>query len=112
MDYEVVYQSHGNVIALLLKENNTAIDLAAVTAMSLTLAGRAVESTNSSTQAITWAKAGYATGEVRISLGTLTTLVSGKYDAPLIVYDPTYTNGLVWGDIPIVIKSEIEGSTS
>jgi hypothetical protein len=112
MNYEIVYLGHDNSIDLLLKSNGTAVSLATVNRMSLTLNDKAVDSTNSTAQPIQWNKNNYVTGEVRISLGTESTLTPGDYDATLIVYDSTYTNGIVWGAIPLRIKSNMEGSTT
>lgn len=110
MNIETVYLGHSNTIDLILKENNTAVDLSGVVKMTLTFNGQTLESTNS-TADITWNQAGYETGEIRLHLGNQSTLSTGIYEAPLVVYESTDTIGVVWGNVPLRIKEEVEGST-
>lgn len=107
---EKVYLGHSNSNNLILKQNNTAVDLTGVVQMTLTFGSSALVSANS-TASITWNQAGYATGETRLHLGLLATLSTGQYEAPLIVYESTDANGLVWGNIPIHVMAEVEGAT-
>jgi len=104
---EVVYQGHDNSIDYLLKENDSAVNLATSTAMTITLGTMTISSTNGATSPIRWAQAGYNTGEVRLYLGMTTTIQPGDYDAPLIAYGPDYVNGLVWGKIGISVRSGV-----
>lgn len=106
---ENVYLGHSNTINLILKSNSTAVDLSGVTSMTLTFNGVLLTSTNT-TESITWNQAGYATGEVRLHLGNQTTLSTGIYEAPLIVYESTDVNGIVWGTMPLHIIEEVEGT--
>jgi len=63
---EKVYLGHSNTINLILKQNNTAVDLSGVNKMTLTFNGELLEATASSTLSITWNEAGYVTGETRL----------------------------------------------
>jgi hypothetical protein len=105
-----VYLGHSNTNNFILKANNSAVDLAGVTQMTLTFGSSALVSANS-TASITWNQDGYATGEVRLHLGMLATLSTGIYEAPLIVYESTDANGKVWGNIPLHVMEEVEGAT-
>jgi len=112
---EVVYVTRDNRVDLRLKADYNDgngmdyVDLAAATRMDIIVGSITVTSTNTANDVIRWAQVGYATGEVRMWLGQYTYLVgttptylpTGRYDAPLIVYDPTNTHGIVWGHVPI-----------
>ena len=116
MNYETCYLGHSNSIDIVLKSqgatstSSSAVDLTTIDWMSLTFGSVVVTSTNNATQAIRWAKAGYVTGECRLFLGEAT-MATGAYDAPLIVYDAGDTTlGIMWGYIPIRVKSDPEGT--
>jgi hypothetical protein len=106
---EIAYLGHDNLIDLILKADGVAVDLSSVTAMTLTLGTKKVSSTNLAADPILWAKAGYATGEVHLILGG-ETITPGNYDAPLVVYDPVESEGVVWGNVKITVKAEVEGT--
>lgn len=115
---EVVYVTRDNRIDLRLKADLNDGNgmqyqpLTAVSRMDVVVSGITVSSTNTGPDVIRWTQVGYATGEVRMWLGRYTYLVgivptylpSGRYDAPLIVYDPSNPNGIVWGYVPVLIK--------
>ena len=110
MNTEIVYLGHDNTIDLLLKSEGVAVDLAATTAMTLTFGSQLISSINgAATDMIWWAKAGYETGEVRISLGH-STITPGTYSAPLVIYESPTTDGIVWGKVKIQIVAEIEAT--
>lgn len=106
MSREVVYLGHSNSIDCVLKANNTAVDLSGVTQMTVNFGTYIVASTNNATNHILWNQAGYETGEVRMYFGA-TTVPSGDYDAPLIVYDATATAGIVWGKLGIRVRAGV-----
>ncbi len=113
MSIEKVFLGHTNTIDLILKSNNTAVDLSGVAKMSLTFNGVTISATASTdaTSIIKWNQTGYATGEVRLNLGAQATLSTGLYDVPLVVYESTSdTDGVMWGDIHILVKEEVESS--
>jgi len=107
MEYEIVYLGHDNRIDILLKADGSAVDLSSVTRMTLTFGSVLIDSDNGDTDPIKWAKPGYETGEVRISLGSQS-IAAGDYRAPLLVYDPTNPNGIVWGLLLIQVEAEVE----
>jgi len=104
------YLGHSNTVNLALKSNSTAVDLSAVNKITLSFKDVLLESTNS-TESITWNQSGYATGEIRIHFGNQSTLVAGIYEAPLIVYSPTDTAGVFWGDVPLNLIADMEASS-
>jgi hypothetical protein len=118
---ETVFLSHGNRIDLILKKKEssetvyTAVNLASVTKMTLTFAGDTkitVTSTNQATDPILWCGNGFATGEVRMSLGGQAIPPGDYQGVPLVVYDNSYTDGIVWGFLDIPVVDEVEGVTT
>ena len=104
---EYIYIGHDNTIDLILKADDVAVDLTAVTSMTMSVGTLTVVSTNVGGSEITWAKAGYGTGEVRIKLGSQT-IAAGNYQAWLVVYDLANPNGVVWGSFPVTVHAEVE----
>ena len=110
MKTEVAYTGRANVIDLLLMNDTgpgtsmAATDLSGVTRMRLTN-GLDADSTNGDTQAIRWAKVDQTTGEVALYLTDMT-YAAGYYSPYLVVYDSSYTDGLVWGKVPIDLKTD------
>jgi len=109
MEREIVYLGHENSIDLILKADGIAVALTSVTRMTLTLGTTLIDSENGGADPIRWIQTGYATGEIRLFLGDQT-ISAGNYQAPLVVYDPTNTDGIVWGFIPITVIAEVEGA--
>lgn len=107
MNPEIVYLGHDNWIDAVLKEDGSAKSMSAATKMTLTFGSLLVDSTNDAADPILWAKEGYLTGQIRIKLGQVA-IPAGSYDAPLVVYDASNPNGIVWGEIPIQVNSEVE----
>ena len=106
---EIVYLGHDNTIDLLLKSDGTAVSLSAVTAMTITVGEVTVSSDNDAADPITWAKSGYATGEIRLKLGAEILVASNTpYSAYLVVYDAANPEGIVWGYVPIRVRAEVE----
>lgn len=102
---EIGYIGTDNTIDLLLQSNGSAVDLAGTTSISLKLGASLIVSTNT-TASISWAGAGYATGEVRLHLGALSTLTAGIYDSNLSASDASTPQGVVWSNIGIEIKAD------
>jgi hypothetical protein len=116
---EIVYVERDNRIDLRLKadlNDGSGMQyqpLAAVNKMEVVVGGVTVSSENGANDVIRWAQSGYATGEVRMWLGRYTYKVGlidtylpiGRYDAPLIVYDPSNAHGIMWEHVPILVKS-------
>lgn len=104
---ELLYSSHDNTVNLILYSNSSAYDLSATTRAALAIRNTTIvlSSTDSSSGVIKWTGAGFATGEVRISMSTQ--LTPGRYSASLIVYAPTFSSGIVWDDnIPLRVKAD------
>jgi len=109
MPNEYAYLGHDNTIDLILKSDGTAQDLSAVTKITATFGSTLVESTDKASGLITWDQSGYDIGEIRLDLGQQS-LTADTYTVPIVVYDATYTNGVVWGEIIVVVRSEVEAS--
>lgn len=102
---EIGYLNTDNTIDLLLQSNGSAVDLSGTTSISLKLGSHLIVSTNS-TADISWNGAGYATGEVRLHLGRLSTLTAGIFDSNLSASDGSTPNGVVWSNIAIEVKTD------
>lgn len=109
---DIIYRGHDNALVVILKENNTAISTTATTAMAITIGGVTIESTNGSTQLISWNKTTYVTGEVHLLLGKSTKIDSGVYQSPLVIYDADNPNGIVWGNLDLEVVQPATRSTS
>ena len=109
MDTEIVYLGHDNTIDLLLKASSSAASLAGVTKITATFDEILVSGSSASSGLITWAGSGYATGEVRLTLGAQS-IDAGRYDVPIIIYDAGNTAGIVWDIVPMRVRAEVEAS--
>ncbi len=107
---EVAYLNHDNSIDVILKADGAAQPLGSVNKITLTFGTKLITSQNGDTEPIRWAKAGYQVGEVRLFLGAQNIPV-GSYNAPLIVYDPGNTLGIVWDYLPIKVVANVEATT-
>ncbi len=110
MAYEV-HLGTDNEVAIILRENGTAVDISGATKIAIKIGKNLYESTNASSHVIHWNGATYATGEVHINLGASTVITPRICRAPIIVYDSTNTNGIMYGSIQLDIKAN-PGSTS
>lgn len=109
MDTEVVWLSHDNTIDLQLKASSSAYSLTSVTKITATFGTKKIQNSSASSGAITWAGAGYSTGEVRLQLGSQS-ISAGSYNVPIIIYDASHANGIVWGHVPISVRTDPEGT--
>lgn len=110
MATEYIYYGHDNTIDLILKADGTAQDLSSVTKITASFNDTLIESDDNENGVITWDKTGYDTGEIRLALGG-STITAGSYPAvPIIVYDPTNEDGIVWDEIFITVYAEVEAS--
>jgi hypothetical protein len=105
---EIVYLSHDNTIDLILKADGVAVNLSSVTKMTVTFEGVTLTSTNKSTDPILWNQVGYELGEVRLVLGGTTIVANSYRNVYLVVYDPIYPDGIVWGSLYIKVLPEVE----
>jgi len=108
-DVEIIHIGRDNSIDFLLYADSTLQDLSAVTEMRLRIGSVVIASTDSTGGYIRWSGSGYGTGEARIFGGSTSIgLTTGFFNAALVVYDPTNTNGVVWDDnVPIRVKQNV-----
>lgn len=108
-DKENIYIGRSNSIDFVLYADSTMADLSATTAISLRVGDVIITSTDSTGGTIRWSGSGYGTGEVRIFAGSTTLgLSTGSFEAALVVFDPTNTDGVLWDDnIPIRVKRNV-----
>ena len=109
MNPEIVYLGHDNTIDLILKADGTAQSTTGFTKVTATFGETLMSSVNHETGTIKWDNSGYSTGEIRIDVGAQT-IAPGIYSVPIIVYDATWTTGLVWGNIDVEVKEDMEGA--
>lgn len=100
MTTENVYLGHDNTIDLLLKADGVAVDLSAVTRMTLEVGDDTVDS-GESPDAFDWDTG--TTGKVILNLGG-ESLTPRTYRATLTVYDPDNTNGIIWGKFKLIVQ--------
>ena len=100
MTTEIVYDGHDNTIDLLLKADGTAQDLSEVTRLTLEEGSTTVDSDESGS-AFDWAPG--MTGKLILALGD-ESLPAGTYRAILTVYDPSNTDGIVWGSFKLIVR--------
>ena len=115
MTTESVYLGHDNTIDLILKKRvpptktATAVDLAPVTKITVTIGSVLIDSDDSSAP-ITWAESAQETGEIHIDVGGRT-IATGLYvDCPIVVYDSSNPDGIVWDHVNIDVVADQEGS--
>ena len=96
---ERVYLGRDNSIDVVLTANGAPVDLSSVTRMLIEFGSKAVDSQTAS-GVFDWSSGG---GVVIIRLGGQE-IAAGEYSARLVVYDPTNTHGIVWGDIMIMVE--------
>ena len=106
---ENLYLARDNTIDLILKADGEAIDTSGITSITLSFSDELVTSSDGATGAIMWNQSGYATGEIRIDAGA-ESITPGTYDAVLIVYDATNTNGIRFGTVSITVAADDEAS--
>ena len=109
MTTEIVWLGHDNTIDLLLKADDVAQDLSAVTKITASFGSTLVTSTDKAAGLITWDQAGYDIGEIRMDIGG-ETITPGGYDVPIIVYDTSNTDGVVWGEVSTLVKADVEAT--
>ena len=113
MDTEIVYLGHDNTVRLQLKASSSAASLGSVTNITLTVGSTLISGSSSATTGeIIWSGSSFSTGEVRIRIGNFssasTPLTAGTYLCPMVVYSATNSTGIVWGNVPLRVKAEVE----
>jgi hypothetical protein len=105
---EVIWKGHDNSVDLQLFSNDSAVDLSPVSEMRVVFDDSVVvKSTDSAVGSIKWNQSGYSLGEIRISAGTYSCLSTGVHIGTLVVYDGSNPNGIIWDDVPFMIRSAV-----
>lgn len=103
---EIVYLNRDNTVDLLLKADGVAEDLTAVTRMIVKQEdGDWSVDSDTYPSAFDWAPG--TTGKVILDLAAALAaedVSAGKYISRLVVYDPSNTNGIVWGTFLLIVK--------
>jgi len=99
---EHVYNGHDNLIDLVLKADDVAVDLSSITKIILTVGAKTIQNLTGTSWPIKWLALG-VTGKVSMKLGDESIPV-GRYIAQLDVYDSTNTNGIHWGKFRLVVE--------
>lgn len=99
---EIFYLSRDNTVDLILRDDSGVTDLTDVTKVEVIDIGCAwsVDSDSSPDSF----DIGGADGALVLKFGQ-EPIPAGSYKCKLIVYDPTNTHGIVWGDIYLTFKS-------
>ena len=102
MDREIIYLQRDNAIDVLLKSEGSAEDLSGVSQIDVVISG--VTMSSASSPAL-FSGVTATNGIITLKFGSATeVLSSGKFNAEMIVYDSDNINGVVWGEIPILVK--------
>lgn len=105
-DKEYLYLDHGNTIDLILKSGGVAQNLSAVTGIRVMFDTTTVYSDAASEGPIKWqstSDADWDLGEIRIDCSSHD-IEARRYDAPVIVFDPSNPDGIVWDNIRIEVE--------
>lgn len=112
MSTEFVFNAHDNYIGLILKSDGTALtedEMDLITKITATFNDTLVSSEDKAAGPIRWRQTGYAASEIRLYLGDQS-ISAGKYRVPIIVYDATNDDGIVWDIIDVVVRDDVEAS--
>ena len=100
---ETVYLARDNTIDLLLKADRVITDLAPVTRIDLIDKGCTWSvSSTASPDAFDWSSG--ADGILTLTLGD-EVIPEGSYRARIIIFDAANTDGIVWGEIKLIVKT-------
>ena len=100
---EHVYLGHDNTIDLLLTADGAAVDLGAVTRMTLELDATTTLDSDTSPDAFDWDTG--TTGKLILALGG-EAIDAGTYErCTLTVYAPDNAGGIVWSQLNLVVHA-------
>ena len=100
---EVIWIGKDNTIDLLLKAGGVTQNRTSVTDVKIVFSGMTI---SSSVSPLLFSGVTDSSGAtLTLKLGKVGGLVAGTFDAKLILYDSTNDSGIVWGEIPLVVKS-------
>jgi len=100
MNTEIAYIGHDNVIDVQLRDEGIVVDLSAVTRVTLDFNGTVIDS-DIHIGVFDWTA---GNGVLNIALQGQNIATHEHYQAQLVVYDPDNINGIVWGDMSIVVN--------
>lgn len=84
-------------------------DISNVTKITASFGDKLISSIDKASGLITWDQPGYEVGEFRIDAGGQTITPDG-YDVLIVTYDPSNTDGLVWGEVISLVRADAEAS--
>ena len=99
MDIEYIWLGRDNEIDLQMNADDSPMDLSGLTKMELVFDDGTIIDSDISPTAFDWS---VGSGTVKLVLGR-ESIDSGYYMMTVIIYDATYTNGLIWGRVPVII---------
>ena len=105
-DKEYLYLDHGNTIDLVLKSGGEAQNLSAVTGILAMFDQTSVYSSQASEGPVKWQSTSdtdWELGEIRIDCSSHD-IEARRYDVPIIVYDTSNPDGLVWDTVRIEVE--------
>lgn len=106
MTVEHVYSGHDNIIKLLLKEDGEAVDLSSVTRITMSFGTTEIDTSDAGTTLTTdgtFDLSEGSSGILSIRLGDQE-IESGAYGSEIVIYDATNDNGVVWGEVKIIVE--------
>ena len=101
MDREIIYLGRDNSIDVVLYQDGSPKNLTGVTDVKVYISGTTISSAASPTL---FSGTTSTTGVISMKFGNAAGLSAAFYDAKMIVYHADYTNGILWGMIPVVVK--------
>ncbi|HBF44013.1 MAG TPA: hypothetical protein DDW42_10390 [Desulfobacteraceae bacterium] len=97
-----IYKDRDNIASVELLSNGAAQDITNLTRATITLGDLLVDS-SIHTGVFDWTTSG-AAGQLDIAAGHVSTLEKGAFTSVLTVFDATYPNGLVWGEMVTLVE--------
>lgn len=98
MTYEIAHLGHDNTIDLVLLADDVAQNITNTSRMTLSFGALLIDSAVHS-GVFDWT---IGDGKVYITLGAQS-ITAGTYYSQLVVYDSVNTNGIVWGELTIMV---------
>lgn len=103
---EYIHSGNDNIIELILKEDGVAVDLSAITRITLTCGATTLDSATTSPTGLGSGNVfdtSEGSGKLILRLGD-SGLSDGRYpQSKLILYDTSNTDGIVWGTIRLTV---------
>jgi hypothetical protein len=99
---ETVYLGHDNTIDLYMDAESLEDedDFSSVTKITASFGDLLISSEDPASGPIKWDQDGYQNREIRLDLGHQS-IPEGTYDVPIVVYDASIPEGVMWGIVEI-----------